>query len=138
MTEIKLPDLTIDLQPAGTVLLTQDAGCGEIETVALHLTQVRYLAELTGLLEPQKPPTQPASLKKRLLRLHDRLVDIHDILATVPIYPPGSGSSEEDPEVRALWDAITSLEDVVDDYFPREKPDQRPSGTPAGEFQLTA
>lgn len=118
MTTAKMYDLEIEIKAADDIWLTQSVGCGETATVSLHPVQIRHLAGLIGLLGPAKPLIPPQGLKKRLERLHDRLIDIHDDLAAVPVFPPGSGSSRDDPEVRALWDAITVLCDLLDDYFP--------------------
>ena len=142
MTTTKMYDLEIEIKTADDIWLTQSSGCGETTTVSLHPIQIRHLAELAGLLEPVKPPIPPRGLKKRLERLHDRLINIHDDLAAVPFFPPGSGSSEGDPEVKALWDAITALEDVLDDY--RREPKTQPgvvntqSSHAAFDFQLAA
>ena len=121
MTTTKMYDLEIEIKTADDIWLTQSADCGETATVSLHPLQIRHLAELAGLLEPSKLSNHPSALKKRLERIHGRLIDIHDDLAAVPVFPPGSGSSADDPGVNALWASITALEDLLDDYFPGEE-----------------
>ena len=124
MTEQRMHDLTFRQQNDGTIQLEQQWGIDDPVSIELHPAQLRHVAEAVGLLEPSKLPDQPRALKKRLERLHDRLIGIHDDLASVPICPPGSGSSADDPEVVALWDAITSLEDALDDYFTEDRSDK--------------
>ena len=118
MTTARMHDLTFQQLEDGTIQLEQQWGIDDPVSIELHPSQLRHVAEAVGLLEPSKLPEQPHALKKRLERLHDRLVDIFDDLVAVPIYPPGSGSSADDPEARALRDAITALDDVLEDYFP--------------------
>ena len=137
MTTEKMQDLTFQQFSDGTVRLEQSSGLDDPAIVDLHPSQLRHVAEAVGLMEPSKLPDQPRALKKRLERIHDRLADIHDDLAAVPIYPPGSGSSADDPEVRSLWDAITALEDLLDDYFAEDGVDpedpQRTEGQRSAE-----
>ena len=133
MTTEKMQDLTFQQFSDGTVRLEQSSGLDDPAIVDLHPSQLRHVAEAVGLLEPSKLPDQPRALKKRLERLRGRLVDIFDDLAAVPIYPPGPGSSADDPGVLSLWDAITALEDVLDDYFPEEGP--APPSVLTGEKQ---
>jgi hypothetical protein len=52
MTE-NIPQLTIELEEDGTVLLEQE-WCGESDRIQLHRIHIRHLAELAGLLEPPK------------------------------------------------------------------------------------
>ena len=138
----KMYDLEIEIKTADDIWLTQSVDCGETTTISLHPIQIRHIAELVGLLTPSKPPVLPQGLKKRLERLHDRLIDIHDDLASVPVFPPGSGSSTDDPEVRALWDAITALCDLLDDYWEKPETQTRPDNAQvplaAPDFQLAA
>ncbi len=144
MTTAKMHDLTFRKLEDGTIQLEQQWGIDDPVTIEVHPSQLRHVAEAVGLLEPAKPPGQPRALKKRLERLRSRLVDIHDDLAAAPIYPPGSGSSADDPEVQALWDAVVALEDVMDDYFeePGDETETAPDGNPPGlraaEFSLTS
>lgn len=132
--EFKLPDLTIDLQTADTVLLTQDAGCGEIETVGLHISQVRYLAEVTGLLEPSKLSIPPEGLKKRLERAIHPLAGIYDCLA--------SDRPQAHPLADDLLLVIERLGDAMEDFWPaletQEKPSPNQPGLQAAEFHLSA
>jgi hypothetical protein len=53
MTE-NIPQLTIELEEDGTVLLEQE-WCGESDRIQLHRIHIRHLAELAGFLEPVKP-----------------------------------------------------------------------------------
>ena len=142
MTTTKMYDLEIEIKTSDDIWLTQSSGCGETTTVSLHPIQIRHLAELAGLLEPVKPPIPPQGLKNRLERLHDRLIDIHNDLAAVPVFPPRAGSSADDPEVRALWDAITALQDLLDDYWvgPETKAthENAQATQTAPDFQLAA
>lgn len=70
----RIPPLTIESDEAGGFLLEQDYS-GNVDRIELHPTQVRYLAELAGLL-PQRgddymPPA--AVLARRLRTLLDRI-----------------------------------------------------------------
>ena len=57
-----IPQLTIEMEEDGTVLLEQE-WCGESDRIQLHPIHIRHLAELAGLLEPLKPrrAAQPAT-----------------------------------------------------------------------------
>jgi hypothetical protein len=52
--EVTIPQLTIELEEDGTVLLEQE-WCGETDRIQLHRIHIRHLAELAGFLEPMKP-----------------------------------------------------------------------------------
>lgn len=49
--------------------LEQDAGCGEVNNISLHITHLRLLAERAGLLTSIPEPTLPAGLVRKLIRL---------------------------------------------------------------------
>lgn len=51
---MNIPQLTIEREEDGTVLLEQE-WCGETDRIQLHPIHIRHLAELIGLLEPLKP-----------------------------------------------------------------------------------
>lgn len=50
---VNIPQLTIEMEEDGTVLLEQE-WCGESDRIQLHPIHIRHLAELAGLL-PAKP-----------------------------------------------------------------------------------
>lgn len=57
---VNIPQLTIEMEEDGTVLLEQE-WCGETDRIQLHPIHIRHLAELAGLLEPLKRQAQAAS-----------------------------------------------------------------------------
>jgi hypothetical protein len=50
---VNIPQLTIEREEDGTVLLEQE-WCGESDRIQLHPVHIRYLAELAGLIPPQQ------------------------------------------------------------------------------------
>jgi hypothetical protein len=46
-----IPQLTIEVEQDGTVLLEQQ-GCGDSARIRLHPLHIRYLTELAGLVQP--------------------------------------------------------------------------------------
>lgn len=68
MTTTKMHDLTFQQLEDGTIRLEQQWGIDDPYSIDLHPSQLRYVAEAIGLLEPSKLPEQPRALKKRLER----------------------------------------------------------------------
>jgi hypothetical protein len=80
-----IPELSIELMAAKQgrlILLEQDSG-GNIDRVAIHLSQLRYMAEKFGLIETSDPQALKtiAALKRRLLVLRDRVEHLANFLA---------------------------------------------------------
>ena len=70
--ELKVKHLT-DGMGDGLILFEQDSS-GNIDRVAIHPVQLRYMAEKMGLMESSAPQTQKtiATLTRRLLVLRER------------------------------------------------------------------
>lgn len=113
----RIPDLTIEHGDDGSFLLEQDGGSGNVDRIELHPTQVRYLAELAGLLpksgnrcHPERlesgngyhPPAP--TLARRLRVLLERIRELDGRLWAVPVYPPGSANDDPD-----LWYSDATL-----------------------------
>ena len=81
-----IPDLKIEMmndgQGDGLILLEQDSG-GNIDRVAIHPIQLRYMAEKMGLVESSDPTTQKtiATLTRRLHLLRERIDHLANWLA---------------------------------------------------------
>ncbi len=48
----KIPDLSFEIE-GDVINLEQDAGCGDVDRISLHLIHLRHLAEQVGLLDPK-------------------------------------------------------------------------------------
>lgn len=109
----KMYDLGIELLDDGNINLEQDAGYGEMSRITLHPSQLRLIAERTGLLD-SVPPTWPRGFKRRLERLRERADDLGKMLYSIPSLPPGSGLSEDVIAALALLD---NFDDMFADYL---------------------
>lgn len=78
--ELKIEHLT-DGMGDGLILLEQDSS-GNIDRVAIHPVQLRYMAEKMGLMESSAPQTQKtiATLTRRLLVLRERIDSLADYM----------------------------------------------------------
>lgn len=77
-----IPDLSIEKQPDGLILLEQDSG-GNLDRVAIHRIQIRHLCELVGLAETADPEALQAitGLERRLQVLRERVEHLAEYLA---------------------------------------------------------
>ncbi|MEO6976288.1 MAG: hypothetical protein ABI144_10530 [Gallionella sp.] len=94
-----------------------NVGYGEMERVTLHPVQLRFLAEHAGLLKPAPTARLPRGFRRRLERLRDHVDNLHQLLASVPCYPPGSGETKDVAAASALAD---EFDDLLVDYFDDE------------------
>ena len=62
-------DLSFDQLDDGTIRLGQKDYCGESYLIDLHPSQLRHIAERTGLLSPAPAVAWPRGFKQRLTRL---------------------------------------------------------------------
>jgi hypothetical protein len=94
MTKIKnipmdFPDLKTSQAADGFIDLEQDIGCGESHAVRLHPLQVRFLAELIGLMpsidgDEQAAQKKLAVIEKRLALVKSRIRDAHEWWDALP------------------------------------------------------
>ena len=77
----RIEQLTIEIESDGYILLTQD-NCGDESRIAVHPTQLRFIAERAGLVETSDPQALRtiATLTRRLLVLRDRIDHLGDYL----------------------------------------------------------
>ena len=80
-----IPDLKIELmnESHGSLILLEQDSCGNLDRVAIHPIQLRYMAEKFGLVATSDPLAQKtiAMLTRRLLLLRDRVDFLADWLA---------------------------------------------------------
>jgi hypothetical protein len=94
MAFTKLFDLSLEVD-GERVNLEQDAGCGEVHRMELHVMHVRLLASEMGLMQGDANAwRRVATLERRMRVLCDRICALDDRLWAVPVYPPG-GNSED-------------------------------------------
>jgi hypothetical protein len=105
-------NLEIRLLADGSVELSQDAGCGEISSVTLHVSQVRYLFEKARLTSPADEAAK---------RLAHWLTTIYLEMADLPSYHPGF-----DVLVERLAVIVHGV--IPKEYFPFELFDQISKG----------
>ena len=84
-----LPALKVSCSADGFIDLEQDIGCGENHFVRLHPLQVRFAAELIGLLPAIDVDEQAAQKKlvvieKRLALVKSRIEDAHEWWNALP------------------------------------------------------
>lgn len=73
----RLYDLTFEAFPDGSVNLEQSAGCGEVAYLTLHASQLRLLAERTGLTgRASSRAPEVADLERRIAVLTSKLQSI--------------------------------------------------------------
>ena len=77
-----IPELRIEQQDDGTLMLEQQNGFQDPDCINVHGLHVRHLAEQMGLIGKIDPDAQKtiATLTRRLLLLRDRIVTLHDFL----------------------------------------------------------
>lgn len=80
-----IPELSIELmagKQGRLILLEQNSG-GNVDRVAIHPSQLRYMAEKFGLIETSDPQSLKTitALKRRLLVLRDRVEHLANFLA---------------------------------------------------------
>lgn len=76
-----MPDLSVEIQPDGTICLEQSSGVGETVRVDLHPVQLRFLCERAGLLKPQPidlAECLTAGHVRRLRKLSERINELLD------------------------------------------------------------
>lgn len=78
--ELKIEHLS-DGMDNGLILLEQDSS-GNIDRVAIHPIQLRYMAEKIGLVQSGEPQAQKtiATLQRRMTLLRDRIDTLHNYL----------------------------------------------------------
>jgi hypothetical protein len=62
-------DLSFEQLDDGTIRLEQKDYCGETYLIDLHPSQIRHIAERSGLLTPAPAVSWPPGFKQRLVRL---------------------------------------------------------------------
>jgi hypothetical protein len=81
-----IPELTIEQMEdkQGSLILLEQDSCGNIDRVAIHPIQLRYMAEKFGLIETSDPQAEKtiATLKRRLLLLNQRIQHLDNWLRT--------------------------------------------------------
>ena len=102
-------DLNVEQLDDGTIRLEQKDYCGESYTIDLHPCQLRHIAERTGLLSPSPIPTWPRGFLRRVERLHMRIAELVDFLASIPSFPPQSEMDEDEALARDLLDTFDDL-----------------------------
>ncbi len=75
-------DLRIEFENDGCILLEQNDGSGNVERVAIHPSQLRYLAEKGGLVPTHDPEALKTidTLKRRMKVLRDRIDHLGEYL----------------------------------------------------------
>lgn len=109
----QLFDLSFEQLENGTIRLEQKDYCGESYVIDLHPCQLRHIAERTGLLSPAPVPTWPRGFLRRVERIHLRIADLVDFLASIPSFPPNSEMDEDEARARDLLD---SFDDLLTDF----------------------
>lgn len=83
-----IPELTIERMEdkQGCLILLEQNSCGNIDRVAIHPVQLRYMAEKFGLIETSDPQAAKtiATLTRRLHLLRDRVKHLADAMTTNP------------------------------------------------------
>lgn len=94
-----------------TLTLRQVDHSGNEAVIALHIAQLRHLAEELGLLAAGLP----ADLLRRLERLRDDAIELWGFLDSVPSFPPHADEDEDVARAHRLGEDIESL---LADYSP--------------------
>lgn len=81
MTEIHIPELTIEPCEDGTLLLVQDAG-GNVDRVQVHPLHIRLIAERFGLASSSDPTAirTIATLQRRVLLIRQQVNQLYEWL----------------------------------------------------------
>lgn len=123
--------IAIEVHSDGSIDLEQPYGCGEVASITIHQSQVRYLFEKSGHL---LPPILPGELSKCLAR---QMRDVHAALIN------GRESSQGiDEAITKLSAYIDALPESLSDPAPDKalKAESQPCQNEQGErpdFQLT-
>jgi len=77
------PNLNIEFDPSGLVMLEQDDSSGNIDRVALHPAHVEHIAGRLGLIRhgTANAMSQVATLRRRMQTLKDRIDRLDDMLS---------------------------------------------------------
>lgn len=131
---LKIPDLSFEIE-GDFINLEQDAGCGEVDRLTLHRSQVALLASEMGVVRaPHDGEAQRtiATLQRRLLNLSDRVASLADWMAQHSDHEHAD-LSHEMTQIRALaylageWCADFDERDTV------SAPDADRLRTPSGQ-----
>jgi hypothetical protein len=107
-----IPELTIELvddSNGSHILLEQNSG-GNIDRVAIHRVQLRYMAEKFGLIEASDPQATKtiATLTRRLLVLRERIDHLGNYLA--------QHSDHDDANLDYELTYITATAEIADEF----------------------
>lgn len=93
----KIYDLAYEFNENSEVLIEQDTGCGEVDRVILHPIHLRLLCTELGMFNGSESAwRQVATLTRRLKLLRARVETLHDMLVSMPVYPPGAGDDSSE------------------------------------------
>jgi len=116
MSADRMFDLAIaPLQNGGFQLSQQGSRLDEPDVIELHPIQVRYLAQRADLIPAPDPDLLDRLSARHVRRLHalrDKAVDLFELLASVPCFPPQSRETED---VTAARDLVELVDDLLDD-----------------------